>query len=70
MRMFRNDYSEGAAPEVMAALAATNDEQTVGYTEGDPHCERARELIRAACGRDEFEDRVREIGLQKSNRGG
>lgn len=24
----------------------------------------------AACGRDEFEDRVREIGLQKSNRGG
>ena len=53
MRMFRNDYSEGAAPEIMAALVATNDEQTVGYTEGDPHCERARELIRAACGRDD-----------------
>ena len=54
MRMFRNDYSEGAAPEVLAALVATNDEQCVGYTEGDPHCERARELIRAACGRDDI----------------
>lgn len=53
MRMFRNDYSEGAAPEIMAALIATNNEQHVGYTEGDPHCERARELIRAACGRDD-----------------
>ena len=51
MRMFRNDYSEGAAPEVLGALVRTNDEQCVGYTEGDPHCERARELIRAACGR-------------------
>ena len=51
MRMFRNDYSEGAAPEVLEALVRTNDEQCVGYTEGDPHCEHARELIRAACGR-------------------
>lgn len=56
MRMFRNDYSEGAAPEVLAALVATNDEQTPGYTEeGDAHCERARELIRAACGRDDVD---------------
>lgn len=53
MRLFRNDYSEGAAPEVLAALIATNDEQCVGYTEGDPHCEAARKLIRAACGRDD-----------------
>ena len=53
MRMFRNDYSEGAAPEVLEALVATNYEQHVGYTEGDPHCERARELIRAACGRED-----------------
>ena len=63
MRMFRNDYSEGAAPEVLAALIATNDEQHVGYTEGDPYCERARELIREACGRDDphvsTDDRVR-----------
>lgn len=55
MRMFRNDYSEGAAPEVLQALVATNDEQTVGYTEGDAHCERARELIRQACGRDDVD---------------
>lgn len=55
MRMFRNDYSEGAAPEVLQALVATNDEQTVGYTEGDAHCEHARELIRQACGRDDVD---------------
>lgn len=55
MRMFRNDYSEGAAPEVLQALVTTNDEQTVGYTEGDAHCEHARELIRQACGRDDVD---------------
>ena len=42
MRMFRNDYSEGAAPEILEALVSTNAEQHVGYTEGDPYCERAR----------------------------
>lgn len=55
MRMFRNDYSEGAAPEILEALVATNGEQHPGYTEGDPHCERARELIREACGRDDVD---------------
>lgn len=55
MRLFRNDYSEGAAPEILEALIATNDEQHPGYTEGDPHCERARELIREACGRDDVD---------------
>lgn len=55
MHMFRNDYSEGAAPQILEALTRTNDEQCVGYTEGDPHCERARELIRAACGRDDVD---------------
>lgn len=53
MHMFRNDYSEGAAPQILEALTRTNEEQCAGYTEGDPHCERARELIRAACGRDD-----------------
>ena len=53
MRQFMNDYSEGAAPEVLEALVATNAEQSAGYTEGDAHCARARELIRAACGRDD-----------------
>lgn len=50
MRMFRNDYSEGAAPEILEALIATNSEQCTGYTEEDPHCEKARQLIREACG--------------------
>ena len=50
MHQFRNDYSEGAAPQILAALAATNAEQTVGYTEGDPHCDHARQLIRDMCG--------------------
>ena len=45
MHMFRNDYSEGAAPQILEALTRTNEEQCVGYTEGDPHCERARELM-------------------------
>ena len=54
MRTFRNDYSEGAAPHILDALVATNDEQWPGYTEeGDAHCEHARELIRAACGRSD-----------------
>lgn len=50
MRMFRNDYSEGAAPEVLQALIDTNEEQCPGYTEGDVHCERARALVRDAVG--------------------
>lgn len=50
MRMFRNDYSEGATPEVLQALIDTNEEQCPGYTEGDVHCERARALIRDAVG--------------------
>ena len=55
MRMFMNDYSEGACPQIMDVLLATNGEQCVGYTEGDPHCEHARELIRTACGRDDVD---------------
>ncbi len=49
MHQFRNDYSEGAAPQIMRALADTNAEQTVGYGD-DPHCERAAELIREEVG--------------------
>lgn len=55
MLMFKNDYSEGAAPQILDALVHTNDEQCVGYTEGDPHCERARELIRSEVGRDDVD---------------
>ena len=47
MHQFRNDYSEGAAPEILDALLRTNDEQTPGYGT-DAHCEHAAEMIRAA----------------------
>ena len=43
MYSFRNDYSEGAHPSVMAALAETNMVQTTGYGT-DPYCEEARDL--------------------------
>ncbi len=48
MIRFECDYLEGAHPRIMKALADTNFEQTPGYGV-DPHCERARELIRQAC---------------------
>lgn len=50
MASFRNDYGQGAAPPILEALIATNDETCPGYTEGDVHCERARRLIRDVCG--------------------
>lgn len=52
MQQYRNDYSEGAAPQILEALARTNLEQTVGYGE-DAHCARAAELIRAEVGLDD-----------------
>lgn len=55
MRMFRNDYSEGAAPAILDALVRTNYEQHPGYTEGDAHCERARQLIRDFVGRQDVD---------------
>ena len=47
MHQFRNDYSEGAAPEALDALVRTNSEQTSGYGT-DGHCAHAAELIRTA----------------------
>ena len=49
MHLFRNDYSEGACPEVLEALVRTNAEQCAGYT-CDEHCARAAQLILEACG--------------------
>lgn len=46
MYFFRNDYSEGALPQVMDALSRTNFCSTVGYGE-DPYCHEAVEKIRA-----------------------
>lgn len=50
MISFENDYSEGALPAVIDALARTNLEQLPGYGE-DPYCARARDKIRDACAR-------------------
>lgn len=41
---FESDYTEGALPEILDALCATNLEQTTGYGE-DAHCARARSMI-------------------------
>lgn len=48
MYSFRNDYSEGAHPQVLQALADTNLEQTCGYGL-DHHCQEAADLIRSQC---------------------
>lgn len=49
MYSFRNDYSEGAHPKVLAALTETNLTQTVGYGL-DPFCAAAADTIRRLCG--------------------
>lgn len=49
MLHFDTDYMEGAHPDIMAALAATNLEQTAGYG-SDCHTLRAEKLILRACG--------------------
>ena len=49
MIRFDCDYLEGAHPAILQRLSETNLEQTLGYSE-DPHCEAAREKIRAVCG--------------------
>ena len=54
MLHFDCDYMEGAHPEVMRRLLETNLEQTPGYG-CDPQTERARELIRQACGAPQAE---------------
>jgi len=48
MYSFRNDYSEGAHPQVLQALIDTNLVQTCGYGL-DPYCMEAADLIRSLC---------------------
>lgn len=48
MIRFENDYSEGAYPEILDRLVATNDTQTAGYGV-DEFCESAKTLIRDLC---------------------
>ncbi|MBQ7170839.1 MAG: threonine aldolase [Clostridia bacterium] len=52
MISFRSDYSQGAHPKVMEALAATNLEHTDGYGE-DAHCRNAAAMIRRLVGRED-----------------
>ena len=54
MIYFNNDYSEGCHPKLLQALIDTNMEQTSGYGM-DPHCFRAAELIKKACGREDLD---------------
>lgn len=49
MYFFRNDYSEGALPQVLEALNQTNNLSTVGYGL-DPFCEEAASMIRSRFG--------------------
>lgn len=49
---FQNDYSEGAHPRILEALAKTNLVQAVGYGE-DPYCLEAAGLIRNAVNNQE-----------------
>ena len=51
MLFFRNDYGNGAHPQVMEALCKTNLELTVGYGM-DPYCRKAADRIRQLCGCD------------------
>ena len=48
MIRFDCDYLEGAHPEIIKRIVETNMEQTAGYG-CDPHCERAKELIKNVC---------------------
>lgn len=54
MIRFECDYAEGMHQRILDRLMETNMEQTAGYGE-DPHCERARGLIKEACGRDDVD---------------
>ncbi|MBR5816588.1 MAG: aminotransferase class V-fold PLP-dependent enzyme [Anaerotignum sp.] len=52
MIRFECDYAEGMHQRILDRLIETNMEQTAGYGV-DPHCDRARELIKHAIGRED-----------------
>lgn len=54
MISFKNDYSEGALPEIMEALVKTNLESTVGYGM-DEYCLQASEKIKKRINRPDAE---------------
>lgn len=54
MYYFNSDYTEGCHPAILAKLAETNTVQTTGYGL-DEYCAEARQLIKAACGREDID---------------
>ncbi len=54
MYSFKNDYSEGAHPRIINALAASNLEQTEGYGE-DTYSQRAKALLKEKIGREDID---------------
>ena len=54
MYSFANDYSEGACPKVLKALASTNYKQTEGYGL-DVYCRAASKLIKNIIGRNDLD---------------
>lgn len=54
MYQFQCDYSEGAHPRIIDRLVQTNLEQTVGYGM-DEYCDRAREAVKRAVGREDVD---------------
>lgn len=52
MLSFESDYNNGAHEKVLQALMDTNDLKLPGYGE-DELCQRAKEKIKKACGRDD-----------------
>jgi Threonine aldolase len=63
MYSFRNDYSEGAHPKLLEALAAVSREQNTAYG-NDRHSLHAAELIRQQAGRTDADVHFFEGGTQ------
>lgn len=64
MISFKNDYSEGAHPQILSALAACNMEQSVGYGE-DRFTVAANELLKERIGRSDVD--IHAVGGTQTN---
>lgn len=54
MLRFEIDYAEGAYLPILERMVATNNEQEAGYGM-DSHCEKAREIIKKECKREDID---------------
>ena len=66
MYSFRNDYSEGAHPRILAAISAANLEQNSGYGT-DPHSAAAAALVKKAIGREDVDVHMLVGGTQTNS---